>query len=1074
MKGLIKFLLIKNNTINHIFVFVFLSVLTFSGVNGQDHLKHENFRKTKDKNTEDLRKWKEPIDSIEKAKVAYKALILKRSEELSVKRQSITPMVRAASPASFNYYVSTSGSDENPGSESAPFASIQKAINTASSGMSIKVQPGTYYENLNFNGKSLQLYGSPENPELTKIDANSTGRAITMVSAESSSTVINGFTLTGGVASNASITPGHGGAIYLYSNAEPKLENLIICENEASAGGAVSARHNGNPDMKNCLIYNNEASVGGALYIYNESTIYMTNVTIGNNSTTNEDGGNIYLQRKGRVEMTNSIVWGSTMKYELVLSSATTYNENCTASVNYTDLRGGQSGKVYQGTSNYSLTVTWGTGSLNTDPLFTDATNNNFILQGTSQCIDAGNPSSEFYDVNFPPGQGSTRNDMGVFGGPEAWYAKANTIPEIESPVCSISGSSVIISWTAIPSIATGVRIERSINGEDFNSIANLDLLTTNYTDNNILDDNLYAYRLVAYNQDSETMSDVAYVSTSTFEADEAVAQFNGNISQVTWKTKDGDVEKFDYYYDALNRLTKAQYTNATTPKLNGAYTTENIKYDLNGNIEKLSRFSDVAQNPASPAVTEIDILQYNYIGNQLQTVEDAVSLNEGFIDKENTTDYDYDANGNMIKDRNKGISISYNYLNLPELITLANGDQVKYIYDAAGVKRAKEIYSDGNRISVTDYTGIGEYENGALNMIYTEQGRLTKTSTGFTYEYFIKDHLGNNRVLFTKNSNGDLDILQENHYYAFGGRLNKGNHNDNKYLFNGKELQEEIDWYDYGARMYDPAIARWHTLDNLAEEYISWSPYQYVMNNPLKFVDPDGNGAKITITGNQITITATVYLYSAGNTLNERTNSAMQNLGYNSNNGVYTVNTRSTVQLSRTDGLNIATEDFNVNYVLNVQVVDENEAKDLQNNNEDATSNFFEVMEDLPGEGNKGFGLPGENIGAIDIDALNDNSKNNASDQSNSGTEVLNEEVWHTAAGANYDNNSTHGTVLNKDGFPSNNIATGGTSGDKKVQKEDMKAIMKSARMSTIIRGNPKATAGQDANRFIKRDDIK
>jgi RHS repeat-associated protein len=115
-----------------------------------------------------------------------------------------------------------------------------------------------------------------------------------------------------------------------------------------------------------------------------------------------------------------------------------------------------------------------------------------------------------------------------------------------------------------------------------------------------------------------------------------------------------------------------------------------------------------------------------------------------------------------------------------------------------------------------------------------------------------LKDNLGNTRVTFSDDNvvNWVIDpateVNQVSDYYPFGLQhlpLAKGDANQ-RYLYNGKELQEGTDWYDYGARMYDPAIGRWHVADKLADDLmqIDKSPYSYAWNTPVNLTDPDGN----------------------------------------------------------------------------------------------------------------------------------------------------------------------------------------------------------------------------------------
>jgi RHS repeat-associated protein len=112
-----------------------------------------------------------------------------------------------------------------------------------------------------------------------------------------------------------------------------------------------------------------------------------------------------------------------------------------------------------------------------------------------------------------------------------------------------------------------------------------------------------------------------------------------------------------------------------------------------------------------------------------------------------------------------------------------------------------------------------------------------------YHFEYNIIDHVGNVRLTFDKDpSTSVARRVQSDEYYPFGKRKSVSPVSlDNEYLFNGKELQEELGEYDYGARFYDPEIGRFTSSDPVSSKYSSSTGYNYVFNNPSGISDPSG-----------------------------------------------------------------------------------------------------------------------------------------------------------------------------------------------------------------------------------------
>ncbi|MCW3467951.1 RHS repeat-associated core domain-containing protein [Chitinophaga nivalis] len=242
---------------------------------------------------------------------------------------------------------------------------------------------------------------------------------------------------------------------------------------------------------------------------------------------------------------------------------------------------------------------------------------------------------------------------------------------------------------------------------------------------------------------------------------------FNGNISGVRWKGWNDPLPRaYGYNYDMANRLSQADFTqqNAgskvwTQDKMN--FSVPWVTYDANGNITKMSQ-----KGMDGASIIPLDQLAYSYLpnSNKLATVYDTSGVSTRLGDFKNGSntgnDYEYDLNGNVIKDLNKSISsITYNHLNLPVLITIDNKGTIAYQYDAVGNK-LKKVVTDRTGSTVktvtTTYSNGFIYQNDTLQFFGHEEGRVrmaykTGQAPAYVYDYFVKDHLGNTRVVLTE-----------------------------------------------------------------------------------------------------------------------------------------------------------------------------------------------------------------------------------------------------------------------------------------------------------------------------------
>ena len=311
-------------------------------------------------------------------------------------------------------------------------------------------------------------------------------------------------------------------------------------------------------------------------------------------------------------------------------------------------------------------------------------------------------------------------------------------------------------------------------------------------------------------------------------------SRFNGNISRNLWKHSASDsYSSYTYAYDNADRLVEAVYSGI------GDFSTA-YAYDANCNITAISRGG--METEVNGSRIDIDDLVLRYNGNQLTRVTDSGEDSGGygvmeFIDRSNVAnEYAYDANGNMTRDLNKGISnITYNLLNLPGEITFSDGRKVKYIYTADGAKvRTTYFDATGSQTLQVDYLGNYILRNGVVDRILTSSGYI-KNDTVYSY---VKDYQGNVRSVVRQ----DGAVVESNDYYPYGTPFTTAN-SVQPYKYGAKELDRMhgLDLYDSQARWYDALTGRTSTLDPKAEKYYNLSPYTWCAGNPVRFIDSKG-----------------------------------------------------------------------------------------------------------------------------------------------------------------------------------------------------------------------------------------
>ena len=326
---------------------------------------------------------------------------------------------------------------------------------------------------------------------------------------------------------------------------------------------------------------------------------------------------------------------------------------------------------------------------------------------------------------------------------------------------------------------------------------------------------------------------------------------YNGNIADVYYSAHDS--AHFRLSYDGLNRLTASQQYTRDGVKTAAA---EAFTYDKMGNITSIVRST---QNPQPDYINRVQLF---YDGNRIIRGEGS-PYSGGYNDMVypnlvgKNVEYEYDPNGNLIKNEDNRISLTtYNLLNLPQTVAFSDKSLSVFYYMADGrkIRNATGAYSISTAVPIdsvvkntdpyisymSEWNDVYWYQRTQQKYINTPEGNI-EVSTGrkmsFSYYYTSKDHLGSIWLYWNSLSNKYSNI-----YYP-SGIMREKRRSPYNYGLTGKEIVYDngLDEYFFGARTLFAPINRFNQPDPLCEEYYHISPYAYCANNFINALDPTG-----------------------------------------------------------------------------------------------------------------------------------------------------------------------------------------------------------------------------------------